>query len=271
MQKIVIKGYAGMTHMFGSVFYALNFSEQLKKTQGIETQVYHDWRGWECFNDVFDIDHPNYCADNFNNSEKLDYVVANKFLNQTNAIVQVDSSLTRSYSAYDLFTTIKLKPNLLAIFKKKYDQLNNGKYTAAQFRGSDILKNKNITLEYFLAKCDDTIKNILSATDNIILLTSDNQDVLIKHVDNKRIFTTSISLNLHSKGIILPIHQKLHDPDKAFTNNLFTTFDVCFNSFLDYMLLVHSENLFADNNSGYGQTAHRIHKELKDNPSLRLA
>lgn len=270
MQKIVIKGYAGMTHMFGSVFYALKFSEQLRENEGIKTQVYHNWVGWECFNDVFDVIHPNYCKDSFINFENLQYIVANKFSNQNNVIIQVDASLTRPYTACELFTTLKLKPTLLLNFKEKYAQLNNGQYTAVQFRGSDMFKNKNITLEYFLNKCDITIKKILSTTDNIILLTSDNQDVLLKYVDNKRIFTTSIGLDLHNKGITLPIHQKLHDANKSFTNNLFTPFDVCFNSFLDFLLLVHGRNLFADNISGYGQTAHRIHKQLKSNPNLRL-
>jgi hypothetical protein len=271
MQQIIIKGYAGMTHMFACIFYALNLSDKLRENYNIQTMVYHDWRGWECFNEIFDVSHSNYNNERFINTKNLQYVIANKFAHQPETIIQVDASLTRPYSAYELFTTLRLKPRLLSIFKEKYDWLNNGQYTAVQFRGSDMFKNKNITLEYFLNKCDITIKEILSMTDNIILLTSDNQDVLLKYVDNKRVFTTSISLDLHDKGIALPIHQKLHDANKSFTNNLFTPFDVCFNSFLDFLLLVHSRNLFADNISGYGQTAHKIHKELKDNPSLRLS
>jgi hypothetical protein len=271
MQQIVIKGFSGMTHMLYCTTSALIFSDTLDFLN-VQNVLYHEWRGWECFNNIYKINHKNY------NNESLPFTDTSNFYNlknidmsniciPPNVILHVDATSHTNITpglritAEMFFKYFSLTEKYQRCLNEKISALNNGKYIALQFRGSDVCRNKQISREDFLSFCDQKINEKKKANPNVvILLASDNQDVLIKHVDNKHIFTNSIAYELYKKDILLDFHQTLHTPNKSFANELFTCEQICANAALDLFLLAYSKKLFADTKSGFGQWAVMLNK-----------
>ncbi len=273
MQQILIKGTAGMSHMLCSTTAALEISEYFDSIN-IQNVLYHNWNGWECFNNIYDVKHKNFSSNQFvNDSNKqiipIQQLDKNNLSIPSNCIIQIDANrvsnfLTKSYFYERFFDTFSLTQKYQNILEKRMLELNSRNYVAVQIRGSDICRNKNISQKELLLYCEKTLDIVKEKhKDEVILLTSDNQDVLIKYVDNNQIFSYSLPYQLYKNNIKLNFDQRLHCTNIEFTQGLYDLEYICSDTALDFFLLINSTSLYADIKSGFGQVVNQLHKKAK--------
>jgi len=286
MYTLLLHGHSGgLTHSLASLHYSISLSEKIKTIFNRDVTIYNNWRTSLEFNNIIHVDYSSY-ANIVPSSLKIDDFIeisklAEKYnvnipellnpkthFDESNIIVNA-ASTSNLPKNFNFFTTYKLQPTILEEARHLYKKLDNGNYTSVHFRGSDILKNKKIDYTNFLNNSSKKIEDILKTANNKILLTSDNQDIMSKYVDNKKIFSYSLVYNLLQKNITLDKHQRLHCSDISQKHPV-TEYDVLKSSVIDLFLMTHSKTLYADVISGFGQTANGLHKELQHNVALRV-
>ena len=271
MQQIILKGYTGMGHMLRCTSEALDLSDYLDK-QNIDNIVYHhEWVSWECFNNIYTINHKNYTSNSFNNTSNYPIVLVNTLDNnnlidtckvlQVNAVGCKNIITPTVLTGKRFFEIFSLTKKYSDILQQRTQELNDGNYIGVHFRGSDMCKHKNISKESFLEQCDKTIQRVKNENKtSIILLASDNQEVLTKYVDNKHIFTYSLPYELYKKGVILDFKTRLHCNNIDFLQNKFVIEDVCSNSALDFYLLINSKKFYPCGHSSFGWMVRAFHR-----------
>lgn len=275
-QQIFLKGNAGLTHMLASTHYALNLSEDLNE-KGIECEIFHDWLCFQSFYQIFDIQHKNFCKskiDTPNNSLEIKNIDLNN-LQMPYVPIKITADNTAGLRRFEEFFKIyKLTNACFYIFEQKYNQFNCGNYAVIHTRGSCMIKNKhNGDYQSFLDRQNKRIEHAISCIPNDakILFISDNQDLLVKYVDEQKIYSTSIALELYKQGIKISEKIALHSPNKDYAQGVVSEFDICFNAVLDLYLLAHAKYVYPDvEHSGFAQTGYSLYKLINQNKELRL-
>ena len=278
MQQIFVRGNAGLCHMLTTTNGALNLSEFLN-AQGIGCEIYHDWIGWQCWYDIFEVQHK--CFDRNKKLTPKDNVEIRDIKNISLIQEAIAKNLPMRVTQYvqcglnnpeDFFHIYKLTQKTLQHLQKSYDELDKGEYIAIHCRGGDMIRLKyqegfDMFFKTQILRIDNILKNQHS---NIkVLLVSDNQEILQHYVDNKRVFSTSIALKLLNQNVVIPQLQALHSTDKSYTKNLATEFDMCLSSVQDLFLMAHSKSLYSDHtNSSFSQTGLFLHRQLQKHPNL---
>ena len=299
MKNIIISGHAGMGHMLCSCNFAFNLSDKLSSL-GIENKVYHrNWHGWESFSRVFNISHPNFSSKNEEIDDALaargldwavyghqvykrkgvngreitskisrDYIeeLSSMFLKTKdfNENICVSPDQTDDRDLKDFFNLYGMQPYLQTQFQDMYNLLNKGNYVGIHVRGSDRIFNKNESYEDFLAVQVGRINKILIEVpdESAILIASDNQDILKRFVDNRKIFSASIAYHLYKKGISLPASESsCFCKSKNFWMELgYEREQVSGNALLDFYLLAKSRKFYASEYSGWAGMINKLMK-----------
>ena len=276
-QQIFIKPRGvGLTHMLACTAYGINLSDDLNK-KGIECEIICDCLAWECFHQIFNVQHKNFLGKQLDAPTKLinarDLNIND--INTATLPIEITADSTahlRDRSTF--FEVYKLTQPCLSKFTRVYKSFNNGEYAVIHVRGGDMLQNKyNNDYNSFLLinqeRINKAIENIPSSLK--VLLVSDDQEILVKNVDNKRVFSTSIALNLYKKNIIIPKNIAMHSANKSYAQGAVSKFDICFNAVLDLFLMAHSKEIYPDvKNSGYAQQGGFLFNMLQKNPHKRL-
>jgi len=275
---------AGLTHSLATLNYSIFLSEKIKNDTNKNIIIYNNWKISKEFHNIINVNYSSY-ANTSNNSLKIDdfieisklaqkHNVSNQELLNTTTILNENNIILNAASTSGLpknfyfFNIYKLQPIILEEISSFYSTLDNGNYTSVHFRGSDILKNKNIDYTDFLINSSKKIEDVIKNSSNKILLTSDNQDIISKYVDEKKVFSYSLVYDLFKKGIIIDSHQRLHCSDICKKHSV-TEYDVLKSSVIDLFLMAHSKTLHADVISGFGQTANGLWRELQNNKAFR--
>lgn len=272
-QQIIVKGFAGLTHMLCVINYALDLSEKINAL-GLECEVFYDWAIFKNFHKIFQVQHKNFSKNNFFYSNIEEQLYAKKIdinkLQDNNKPIVADSSCTAAIK--NITQTYKLSDEVFNKFKQNYLSLNKGNYAAIHVRGSDRIAGKYENYSDFLEK---KIKNTqLQIEENIkkdliTLICSDNQDILCKFVNNNNVFSFSLPYELHKKNITFHYNDTLHKNHSKYSTS-FDSFESDSNAVIDLYLLMHAKSLHADLNSGFGQIAADQHKKLQNNPELKI-
>ncbi len=267
----------GLTHTLATTTFGLNFSDSLNK-HNINNVIFFDCPNFRSFHEIFNVQHKNFSKQIIeppiagtklsNSYEETEYL---NFLEKT-VIITADNIGKMDNEIF--LKTYQLTPICLKMLQNSYTELDNGNYATIHVRGSCVIKNKHKgDYNCFMKRQTDRIENAIKEIPKYlkILLISDNQDVLLKYVDNKRVFTTSIAFKMYERGITLPPEIKLHGLDKNFYQNSFTNFDVDFSGVMDLFLMAHSKMIYPDQEySGYAQTGKGLYNTLMSRPDLRL-
>ncbi len=157
-----------------------------------------------------------------------------------------------------------MQPYLQTQFQDMYNLLNEGNYVGIHVRGSDRVFNRNESYEDFLAVQTDRINKILMKVpgESAILIASDNQDILKRFVDNRKIFSASIAYHLYKKGISLPASESsCFCKSKNFWMQLgYEREQVSGNALLDFYLLVKSKKFYASEYGGWTGIINELRK-----------
>jgi len=266
----------GLTHTLACTNFGLNLSDKLDQ-EGISNVLFYDCPNLKTFHDIFDVQHKNFSKKpaqtpldsievNNINCQSLDYK------NQTFKITA--NSPAKLNNPLDFFKIYKLIPRCFSLFEEAYNNLDKGKYATIHIRGSCIIKNKhNGDYSYFLERQEKRIQEAIKEIpqDLKILLISDNQDLLVKYVDETRVVSTSIPFKMYKQGVTLTPQTKLHCLNKSYTQDKFTAFQIDFSGVLDLFLMAHGKLIYPDTEySGYAQTGRELYNRLLKHCELRL-
>ena len=269
MNIISSGGGTGLGHTLTSFNYAIQMSEFLIAS-GVDVSLYFKWRCHSSFLNIYDVNIPYFNSsdpvDLLNTSNCYKYKAKNKtdwneLYKHTNIVVDADSTATLEYDF--LFKVVRPKSQVCEqIISIVNNLLDCGHYTAIHVRGSDQIGRKfNLDYEKFLKFHFKRIDDIILNTNNKILLCSDNQDIVMKYVDNKKIFSTSLVYDLYNESVIIKPECALHSGLIYQQPHMDERVDL--SATIDLFLLIFSNELYADvANSGYAQLAAKFNKEF---------
>lgn len=278
-------GSAGLSHALYTINYAISLAEKLLKTGHENVRIYNAWRCIKDFDQIFDVTYPYYSKHSFDLSRLNNFITIQDLserygvtikdllkeeitITEKNIILNA-ASTAKLPSTLNFFEVYKLQLHVFKKLKNYYTTLDAGNYIGIHFRGSDILKNKKINYEDFLSDASKKIEHIASDNACKILLASDNQDIIVKYVDNEKIFSYSLVYTLFQKNVIIENTQRLHCSDLTARTGV-SEYEILENATVDKFLLAHSKKLYADLNSGYGQDANYLFSTLQKNKNLRI-
>jgi hypothetical protein len=254
----------GLMHTLVSFNYAIKMSNFLV-SEGRNVNLFFKWRCHESLLNLIDVNltyfKGYYTLPLINIPDcylyKKNTIDWSCLHNYTNVLLNTDSVCELEYDF--LFNTVRPIPQICKqIINIVDNELDCGNYTAIHVRGGDQIRNKyNSDYEKFLKLHCERIDDIVLNTNNKILLCTDSQDIVMKYVDNKKIYSKSLVYDLHKENIVIPndcaIHSKLPHIGER----------VDLSAIIDFYLLFFSKKLYADvNNSGYAQVATKLNKEF---------
>lgn len=279
--------FPGFMHMLSCIWYSLQLCERYNKLFSSNLQVFFEYAAW---NNILKT-HLNINSINFNHApvkltknnyplnrhvhrfkyEHLSDTHLQYLYKLTQPIDGCQLVVTSAYIAqikpdtfFNLFKPTELLKNLI---KEKVQLLDNN-YVAIHLRGSDKLAVCYSEFEHFEKRGIDLIEKARKEhSDKKILLCSDNQEFLVKYVDEKTIFSNSLPFLLAKDKKILPRDASVHGLMLTNSFNI-SGEDVNINTLLDFYLMVLSTVLYYDNNSGYSCYAYSFNNHLKNNIEL---
>lgn len=181
--------------------------------------------------------------------------------------------------ANKFFTYLDITESFKKILSDHYYSLG-GKYIAIHIRISDYL-NKYLIQEKIneknkISAYNTYIQNSIQVINKLkkeyikILLCTDNYDLIKNCVDNNQVFSFSLPKFLMDRGEDLSQLDRFHG---LHINNYYrkyncTDSDFCTNAFLDYFLMVLSDNIIVSEFGQFSRSALRL-KRLVDSNNLR--
>jgi len=218
----------------------------------------------------------NKCIQSVAGSEAINFDTIASSNRQWDYIIR--HNIGGAFNLHNLFFQYLCLTNTFRDYlREKYIRIkNNDGYIAIHYRISDyfikyykndiVNNNELFSRKYtdYINKCCDYINN--KAKNNKILLCTDNLDIILRCVDNIKIFSFSFSKTLIlDKGIDANSFDQFHGIhiNKYYESFNISSYDLYLNTYLDYFLMVLSDELIVSDLGQFSKSAAKLKNFLK--------